>query len=87
MTSKHGGRLALDPSLRRSERLTIMVRPGELDDIQQLAAGWGVSMSAAAWSLLSDLWADLRHQPPALGDTGTLLAAASRRILARAGVR
>lgn len=81
---KHGAH-PIDPSLRRSERLTLMVRPGELDDLRALAAGWDVSVSAAGWALLADLLAELRSQPPAIGTTGALLLAASRRVLARAG--
>lgn len=86
MTTQHGGAHPVDPSLRRSERLTIMVRPGELDDLQQLATGWDVSLSAAGWALLSDLLAELRGQRPTLGAPSLLLVAASRRVLDRSGV-
>ncbi len=63
-----------------------MVRPGELDDLKQLATGWDVSLSAASWALLSDLLADLRGHRPTLSEPGLLLVAASRRILERSGI-
>ncbi len=81
---KHGAH-PLDASLRRSERLTVMIRPGDLDDLRQLADGWGVSVSAAGWAMLADLLAELRSQPPATGTTGAILLAASRRVVKRAG--
>ena len=85
MTRKHGGRVAIDPTLRRSERLTTMVRPGDLDDLVELARAWNVSTSAAAWAILADYLASLRAQPPALGTVGLDLVEASRRILSRTG--
>jgi hypothetical protein len=62
-----------------------MIRPGDLDDLRQLADGWGVSVSAAGWAMLADLLAELRSQPPATGTTGAILLAASRRVVRRAG--
>lgn len=77
--------MAIDPTLRRSERLTTMVRPGDLDDLVELARAWNVSTSAAAWAILADYLASLRSQPPALGTVGLDLVEASRRILSRTG--
>jgi len=77
----HGGRTSLDPYLRRSERVTVLLRPHELDDIRTLSEAWGVSLSAAAWALLSERLSELRGEASSLGEVGVDVRAASRRIL------
>ena len=77
----HGGRVTLDPYLRRSERLCVLLRPHELDDIRTLSEAWGVSLSATAWALLSGRLSELRGEPSALGEVGVDIRAASRRLL------
>ena len=80
MAHKHGNP-GLPPELRRSERLTVMVRPGDLADLVDLANGWGVPVSAAAWSILSDYLAELRREGH---QADGLILAASRRLVDQA---
>ena len=81
MPSQHGGRLTLEPYLKRSEKLCVLLRPGELDDLRTLSEAWGVSLSATAWALLSERLSELRGEPSALGGVGIDVLAASRRLL------
>jgi hypothetical protein len=46
-----------------------------------LSEAWGVSLSAAAWALLSERLSELRGEASSLGEVGVDVRAASRRIL------
>jgi len=68
MTSKPApGRAPLPHYLRRSERLTVLLRESELDDIRTLAAAWGCTASTAAWCLIKGQLATLRDDRRATG--------------------
>ena len=69
MSSKPApGRAPLPPYLRRSERLTVLLRESELDDIRELAASWDCTASTAAWVLIKTQLAALRDDPLAPGN-------------------
>ena len=52
----------IDPSLARSHRLTAMIRPGDADDLADLARGWNTSVSAAAWGIIATYLAETRGE-------------------------
>lgn len=46
------GRAPSPPEVLRSEAIRLMVTPGELADIDEIAVGWGVPRATAAWALM-----------------------------------
>jgi hypothetical protein len=61
----------------RSRGVRVMFRPGEYDDLCQIAEGWGVPLATAIWGIVGDQLARIRKRAPELGEHGLAIAAAS----------
>ena len=61
----------------RSRGVRVMFRPGEYDDLCQIAEGWGVPVATAIWGIVGDQLARIRKRSPELGEHGLAIAAAS----------
>jgi hypothetical protein len=73
-----------EPWLSRTERVAVMVRPGERDDLALIAEAWGVPVATAAWALLSTELGRIRREAVPLGELGAAIVA-TRRVLAASG--
>ena len=62
----------------RCRPVKAMFRPPEHDDLQAIAAAWGVPVATALWAIVVGELARYRRQAPELGDHGLAIAAASR---------
>ena len=61
----------------RSRCIRVMFRPGEYEDLCQIAEGWGVPVATAIWGIVGDQLARFRKRAPELGKHGLAIAAAS----------
>ena len=53
-----------------------MFRPGEVRDLQRIAAGWGVPLATVVWVIVHDQLARWRKKAPELGPHGLAITAA-----------
>ncbi len=60
----------------RCRPVKAMFRPPEHDDLQAIAAAWGVPVATAVWAIVADQLARWRRQSPELGEHGLAIAAA-----------
>ena len=60
----------------RSRGVRVMFRPGEYDDLCQIAEQWKVPLASAIWGIVGDQLARFRKRAPELGEHGLAIAAA-----------
>ena len=59
----------------RSEAVRVTFRPSELEDLRELAAGWGVPVATAIWALVHERLAHFKRVAPQHGKQGLAIAA------------
>jgi len=60
-------------------------RPGEVADLETIAAGWGVPLATVIWAIVHERLAQWRRRAPELGPAGLAIAAAVTVLRQREG--
>jgi hypothetical protein len=70
----------LERDWRRTERVGVTMRPGELADLRVVSAAWQVPVSTVCWVILHDALRRWRRERSEVGESGASLAMGLRSL-------